>query len=253
MITLKTITTIELSNICNLECRYCINRLIGPPERVRGIMSEQIFNLSLVWLKILCDKGTQKEVNLNGNGESCLDMDLPERVRRVKSIVGKGMVILGTNGVNMTLELMKDLKKAGLDKLDLSPHSAYHVRRAIMMMREIDMPGGLNFGPMTKSHNWAGQLEKENCIEINFSIPCTPLIEGRGYIQKEGKVSPCCYDYRNLGVFGDVRDEHLLEMPIRPYSLCGECHQEIPEEIWNQERSFHEDHNDQFNRSQFAV
>ncbi len=230
MKTLQTITTIELSNICNLKCRYCINRLLKAPVRDPGIMSEQTFESSLVWLKILCDQGTQKEVNLNGNGESCLDMDLPRRIRAVKDIMGERSVQMCTNGINLTLELAAAMKIAGLDRCDLSLHDAYHCRKAVDILRKVGLPGVVNGGVVAMSHNWAGQLEPENAVEIRFKSICDPLIEGRGYIQKEGNLSPCCYDYRNMGVFGHVRDENLLTMPIRPYGLCSGCHQEIPEE-----------------------
>lgn len=255
MITLKTFSTIELSSLCNLECRYCVNRLIGP-DRKRGIMSEQTFNLSLVWLEILCDRGTQKEVNLNGNGESCLDMDLPNRIRRVKDVMGDRTVMMCTNGINMTMDLAKKMKDAGLDRCDLSIHDAYHCRRTWNIFRKIGMSSVVNGGLIVSSHNWAGQLESENQVDINFKNQCDPLIEGRGYIQMEGNVTPCCYDYRDLGVFGDVRNDHLLEMPIRPYSLCPDCHQEIPKEVlWEgcKERSHREDQHDQFNRSELSL
>ncbi len=231
MITLKTITTIELSNQCNLSCRYCINRLMRKePSRELGIMSDEVFEESLHWLKLLCDFGTQKEVNLNGNGESCLDPKLPERIRAVKDMMGSRQVSMCTNGVNMTLGLAKSMKDAGLDRCDLSPHSPFHARMAAEIFRKVGMNGILNAGSIIFSHNWAGQLEPENSVEVWFQAPCDPLIEGRGYIQKEGSVSPCCYDFRNLGTFGTVFDEDLLDKEIKPFILCQKCHQVIPEE-----------------------
>ena len=233
MITLKTITTIELSNACNLSCRYCINRLMRKSGvRDIGIMSDETFERCLYWLDILCRHGTQKEVNLNGNGESCLDPKLPERIRAVKDVVGERRVCMCTNGVNMTEDLAFRIKDAGIDQLDLSPHSPYHARKAVIMMYgKAGLPGIVNGGSILTSHNWAGQLEPENSVDMIYTSRCDPLIEGRGYIQKEGNVSPCCYDYRNLGTFGTVYDNDLLQKEIKPYILCKTCHQKIPEEI----------------------
>jgi len=234
MQTLKTITTIELSNICNLKCLYCINRLlVKHPSRTPGIMCDEVFDRTLEVLKMLCDRGTQREVNMNGNGESCLDPDLPERIRRVKDIVGLDRKVgMSTNGVNMTYELAKALKDSGLDQLDISPHSVYYARRAVIYMVKAGWAGHgiINNGPINASHNWAGQLEPEHSIECQLNgLKCDPLIEGRGYVQAEGNISPCCYDFRNLGVFGNIFDEGLLDRPMKPYRLCYTCHQRIPE------------------------
>lgn len=234
MITLKTITTIELSSICSLVCKYCINRLlVKHPSRNAGIMSDKVFNKSLYWLSMLCRQGTQKEVNVNGNGESCLDPQLIQRIILIKEIMKDRPVAFSTNGVNMTDELAEGLAQTGIDRVDVSVHSPYYARKAIQILAKAGVNIGVNPGAIVMSHNWAGQLEPENCVDINFRIQCDPLMQGRGYIQSEGNVTPCCYDYRNLGVFGHVFDEDLLEREIKPYELCKTCHQEIPEYILN--------------------
>ena len=234
MITLKTITTIELSSVCNLSCLYCVNRLLKDDQsRSPGIMHYQTFDRSLYWLDRLCKQDTQKEVNINGNGESCLDPNLIMRARKVKNVVGNRPVSFSTNGINMTYEIAKALAGTGIDQIDLSVHSPYHTRKAIQIMQKAGLKVGVNPGAVIMSHNWAGQLEPEHCVDINFNIQCDPLIQGRGYIQSEGNISPCCYDFRNLGTFGHVFDDDLLEKEIKPYELCETCHQTIPEHILN--------------------
>ncbi len=232
MITLKTITTIELSSICNLSCLYCVNRLLAKhPARAAGIMKDKVFKGSLYWLNRLCNQGTQQEVNINGNGESCLDPELIMRAKRIKDVMGDRRVSFSTNGINMTDNLAMGLEVAGIDQVDLSIHSPFHTRKAIQILQKAGLKVGVNPGVITMSHNWAGQLEPENSVDINFHIQCDPLIQGRGYIQSEGAVTPCCYDYRNLGVFGHVFDNDLLEREIKPYELCETCHQIIPEDM----------------------
>jgi len=238
MITLKTITTIELSSLCNLKCLYCISRLlVKHPDRKPGIMEDHVFDLSLIWLSRLCEQGTQREVNLNGNGESCLDPQLVSRIRRVKEIMGDRPVAFSSNGVNMTEVLAKQLKGSGIDRIDLSPHSAYHARRAAYILNAAGITGIINMGAIISAHNWAGQLEPEHSIDCQIKIQCDPLIEGRGYISSEGNISPCCFDYRNLGMFGTVFDPDLLDREIRPYALCDTCHQVIPDYILSQKEA----------------
>lgn len=228
---LQTITTIELSSLCNLACKYCINRLMQKdPARRPGIMVDFVFEKSLYWLKKLVSRGTQNEVNLNGNGESMLDPDLVQRVRSTKDVVGDaGQVQFCTNGVLMTKALAIKLKDAGIDRIDVSVHDPYHARRCAHLLTAIGMQGVIADGAIKSTHNWAGQLESKHQVPIFISLPCHPIIEGRGYINSEGDISPCCYDYRNLGRFGSVFDSDLLEREVRPFSLCVDCHQILPQ------------------------
>jgi hypothetical protein len=228
---LRTITTIELSSVCSLACKYCINRLMPLYGRKSEIMDEETFERSLYWLKKLCKFGSQQEINLNGNGESTLDTDLISRIRRVKDIVGDRQVGMSTNGTHITYDLAVKLRDIGVLNLSISPHSCFHARRAVMEMMKAGLKVTLNMGPIGMSHNWAGQLEPENSIEMGFTVKCDPLAEGRGYIQSHGGLSPCCYDFRGLGQFGTVFDDDLLIRPIKAYELCKSCHQQIPADI----------------------
>jgi len=254
MITLKTITTIELSSICNLSCEYCVNRLlVKHPARDAGIMSEHIFDLSLSWLKKLCDMGTQKEVHLNGNGESLLDPNFIERAHRVKHVMGGRLVNVCTNGIALTEKLVHELKGTGI-QVDMSVHAPARIRKVLKWYKKAGLKGCLNPGAITMPHNWAGQLEKKHCVEIDFKILCDPLIESRGYISSEGYVSPCCYDYQLMGAFGHVADLDLLELPITDFKLCEGCHQTIPQETMNEiHRGLDEYYDDKHHRDVVAL
>ena len=231
----NTITTIELSSECNLACEYCVNRFISESVgRKRGIMQDDIFERSLELLKELCRVGTQKEVNLNGNGESTLDPKLIGRINETKEIMGNRQVSFCTNGVNMTSELARHLKESKLDSITLSPHSPFHARRAAHIMVDNGIMPHVNFGAICATHNWAGQLEPENSVNCRLKNDCVPLEEGRGYISSEGWVSPCCYDYRLLGAFGHVFDDNILKRDVAPYLLCHACHQKISKRIQEQ-------------------
>jgi len=232
---LKTITTIELSSLCNLSCLYCVNRLlVKHPARNPGIMTDSVFDASLSVLRNLCLDGTQQEVNLNGNGESMLDEHIIERIKKTKEVMGNRTVTFCTNGVYMTPAIAKQLKAAGLDMISLSPHAPFHARKAAHIMAGNGLTPYINFGSICASHNWAGQLEPENSIDCRLTNECTPLKEGRGYISSEGYLSPCCYDYKLLGVYGHVLDDDILEKDVAPYSLCHTCHQKIDKQIQEQ-------------------
>ena len=231
-ITLQTITSIELSNVCNYSCMYCINRDIkNQSNRDCGIMDDNTFGIACVILEQLIKKGTQKEIWLNGNGESLLDPLLISRTITIKRIMGNLQVGLSTNGALMTIEIAKGLKAAGIDRVDISCHKIEDALKARKILWDNGITAGLSIGILSAPHNWAGQVPGIPCKLKD--VICLPLLEGRGYVQKEGNISPCCYDYRNLGTFGSVFDANILDKPIRPYKLCETCHQNIPEIIKN--------------------
>ena len=223
--------------MCQLKCRYCVNRLIRKePTREYGIMNDATLDATLSILKTLVDRGTQAEVNMNGNGESCIDTRLPKRIRAVKDIVGNDRTVqFCTNGVNMTRELAGKLKDSGVDRIDISIHDIFHARKCADIFEEFQINGLFAAGALMSPHDWAGQMEPENRLKVRAKAKCDPLIEGRAYVQSEGTISPCCYDFRNLGTIGTVFDENILERFVRPYELCHSCHQIIPDNIIEKE------------------
>ena len=233
MTTLRTITTIELSNDCQLACRYCVNRdMEKKAHRRRQIMSDEVFEKCLDLLTDLCTRNTQAEVNMNGNGESFLDPKMFSRIAAVRNVIGKDRLLnISTNGLIMSDEIAQALKHSGLDQMQVSVHRPEVARLAGQTLAINGMKGSFNFGAVSAPHNWAGQIAKEHWVRVLPKIPCHPLMEGRGYVSVEGNISPCCYDYRLLGAFGTVFDSDLVQREVKPFSLCETCHQEIPEEI----------------------
>jgi hypothetical protein len=193
-------------------------------------MPSDVFDATLEVLKELCYRGTQKEVNLNGNGESLLDKHFFERAYRVKQVMGDRSVGFCTNGVNMTPEIADALVALDLNYVDVSPHSPWHARRAVDMLVSAGLTKGqVNFGAILQPHNWAGQLDEDDSVTVRLQLQCDPLIEGRGYVQAEGHITPCCYDYRLLGAFTHVEDKDVLDKPMDRFEICDTCHQVIPE------------------------
>jgi hypothetical protein len=194
--------------------------------RDRGIMSDTIFDLSLELLRKTVDLGTQRELNLQGNGEPTLDKQLPARARRAKDILGDRKLRMCTNGIGVTRELLIKLMDSGVDQIDVSPHSPYHLRKLAPIFQELKIMSVINLGAITQPHNWANQIEEEHRVpEVNLPrLACSSLLEGWGYISIEGFISPCCYDYLLEGSMSHVSDENALECYIEPYGLCENCH-----------------------------
>ena len=227
---IKTIEGIELSSLCELACKYCINADIDlVPGRRREIMSDEIFGWACHILQELVDRGTQgKILNMNGNGESLLDPDVVQRARMLKSIVGQDRKLqFSTNGIRLTLRLAMDLRAAGVDNIEISPHSVLHAAAAAQHIGRARFSEiNINLGTIGAPHEWAGQ--KRWLPHGEQLVPeerCIPLKEGRIYIQSDGSVVPCCYDYQILSGVGHISDTDILEQELVPYELCKSCHQ----------------------------
>ncbi len=194
-------------------------------------MSNAVFEASLELLKVLMERGTQKELNLNGNGESLLDSRLLSRITRLRGELGNKIILqFSTNGILLNPSMAAGLKRAGISRVDLSVHDIMAARKARDSLIKAKLNGIATIGPVSGAHNWAGQLEPESrVISEPTSMRCDPLIEGRAYIQSEGDIVPCCYDYRNLGKFAHVFDPDALEREMKPFTLCETCHQVIIE------------------------
>jgi hypothetical protein len=191
------------------------------------IMSKEVFFKSLDLIDDLCVKGTQQEVQVNGNGESLLDEDIISRIGLIRSVIGNRFLGFSTNGLLMTLELAYELKESGINRLDLSLHNAVAARKTVDYCRTVGLACNVNPGAIMSPHNWANQIEPEYRTNHVPDIPCAPLLEGRGYIQSHGGISPCCYDYLGKGQFATVFDKNILSIEYGKYSLCEECHQKI--------------------------
>lgn len=229
MAKIKTINTIELSSLCNLSCSYCIQPQLKDYEgREAQLMTMETFEAALKVLEKTVEAGTQAEVNLNGNGESLLNPDLVEMVRRVREVVGPERTVkLTSNGLLLTTGIARALKDAGLSAIDISVHSPKYARKAVNILRGIPLNGTLAIGAILYPHDWAGQVD-DGVKYCGSSIPCDPLMAGYAYIQAEGTISPCCYDFKNLGTFGTVHDADIMDREYGRYALCDSCHQLVP-------------------------
>lgn len=105
---------ISLTDRCNLNCIYCT------PLKRKDFLShgevlryEEIAKLTEIFVR-----SGIKKIRLTG-GEPLIKKNIADLVKMLKEIKGLREVSLTTNGV-MLAEYIKDLKKAGLDRLNIS-------------------------------------------------------------------------------------------------------------------------------------
>ncbi len=108
---------ISLTNQCNLKCIYC-----APLSGHKSLLSHQRLSFAEIEraVRLVVPLGITK-VKLTG-GEPLLVKDLCGLIRRIKKLPGIREVSLTTNGLRLK-SLAKELKQAGLDRINISINS----------------------------------------------------------------------------------------------------------------------------------
>lgn len=105
---------ISLTELCNLRCRYCM-----PEEGVCKKTHEEMLTQEeiITAVKVASRLGVTK-IRLTG-GEPLVKKDIVQLVSRIKEVDGIEEVCITTNASLLPL-YAKDLKKAGLDRINIS-------------------------------------------------------------------------------------------------------------------------------------
>lgn len=100
---------IETSSVCNLRCIMCPTLSFHGQN---GIMKDSVFG------KIINDLHAVSSINLEGWGEPLMDKKIADRVMLAKTKAGQ--VSFTSNGTLLDLRLICDLKKSGLEEINIS-------------------------------------------------------------------------------------------------------------------------------------
>ena len=111
---------VRATSMCNLNCVFCSTDS-GPFSQYH----KNNFIVDLNYLiretkKIVEFKGVDVEINIDSVGEPLTYPEIVKLVRRCKNIDGVVKVSMQTNGVLLDSKKIKELKKAGLDVVNLS-------------------------------------------------------------------------------------------------------------------------------------
>jgi len=104
---------VSLTDACNLRCVYCMPEEIRFQPRWKLMSDDEMLTL----VEIAASLGVDK-VRLTG-GEPTLRQNLISLIRRIKEISNIRDLSMTTNGILLS-EMAADLKKAGLDRVNVS-------------------------------------------------------------------------------------------------------------------------------------
>lgn len=238
------INSIELTDYCNLSCKYCPNSTV---TKQKGFISLETFKKALSY--------SEESVHLSLFGEPFLHPNLIELIRLAKETK---IVSFHTNGTLLTTELCKDLVDTNIDIIEISVHNEKSLIGFKRLIDEIEKqekktvvscsvmttnecifpePSGnvlklkgwiKNIGieerhyPLIRLqtlHNWAlddpdsERKLMKNCIFINNDI-CV--------VKWNGDVLACCFDFNSDNYIGHIDDFPNLKHR-KDYKLCERC------------------------------
>lgn len=237
---------VELTNRCNLNCRWCG----GSGKRKKGFMSDYTFEFLLRWLN-------EENVRINelhlyhGVGESLLHPKFQELLHQLGRVDNRPKTVLVTNAVLLNEECSKKIISSRcLDFVQFSVDGGNRrdfewLRRGAHWDSVLDNVSGflklnnnvvktgiicIDFGgrheerfddllkrvdsiDIRPPHDWTGQeqLEDYNFVRKPNPHPCWHIRNNLAVLWN-GDVTLCCNDQYGNGVFGNVLEDNLLDL-----------------------------------------
>lgn len=251
---LPEISSIELTNNCNLKCPNCPNSSLSFHK---GYIRDEVFEQALKYIPPY----KTDMVSVHGMGEPLMHSKLIYYLKRLAEIrVG---ICMSTNGILLDEHMCKDILEifSNLDKgiLYVSFHtkksvenwyrflklySTYSKKNFIFVgqvlehnkeeahqwLREIGIDNPYNEPNIRhiSTHSWAGNVsswrKEYNDIEVKNRIRnCYYLRQRKVAVMWDGSIKVCCYDSDATQKCGSVFDFESVDINPMGYELCNRC------------------------------
>jgi hypothetical protein len=221
MFAVRELHQIEITSRCNLKCEYCPSYRLPRPK---VDMTQDHFLKALSWVVEFKRRGTQRDVNLAGIGESTLHPDFVRMVHLAREYLGQDFqLVFATNGLLMTDELAREIAPAN-PTVFVSLHRPEKAGPAIEALRKYGLLAGVSADPSISSTNWAGQVDYH--VSAPKGRPCSWVTGGKVFMFADGRISRCAFDASGVGVIGHIEDG-LSKLETSPYVLCRTCDQNV--------------------------
>lgn len=150
---------VELSNICNHECIFCLHNKMKTIRKQGEIDSELFYRI----VKECAQEGVKK-AGLFMNGEPFVTRKLPEYIKYCKS-TGIEYVFITTNGALVTKESFREVVNAGLDSIKFSVNAG--TRESYKKVHGRD-----DFDKVMDIIRYAYEYRKESGLEYRILSSC---------------------------------------------------------------------------------
>ncbi len=214
---------IEVSNYCNLKCRYCPH---PNQSRAMGYMDFSTFEKAIQLVKI-CN---QETVFLHNFGEPLLHPNIIDFIGYCIKMGVKPNFY--SNGALLTYDMAKKLEAAGLREISISEHIAGMKSKIEELLTEnqINISITETYTPTKETiHNWAGQTRHKslfNTVPIETeNPPCIFQRQNAAVILWDGRINTCCIENEQINDLGTIDDyinnPHLYK--FNPIPRCSTC------------------------------
>ena len=206
---------VETNTGCNRKCKICPRH---KHEREEGLMSEALYARLLDQLASFGFAGRFSPVFYN---EPLLDPRLSPLMRAAKERLPDTFVVIFTNGSLLSREKIEELVAAGVDTLLVSQYSG-NLRADARPYAEAtrDLPRRLrrhiryrvlgDDDPLSTSGGLVPvqqPVTRTRCMQASLSA----------VVDFRGDVLLCCNDYYGEHKFGNIEQEHILDIWNKPH------------------------------------
>jgi radical SAM protein with 4Fe4S-binding SPASM domain len=242
---------IELSNLCNYSCAFCVQGMKPKPEFYKK--KKQLEKNTVLNILDQCSMIGVKSVQFNGQDEPTIYPDLVKIIQHASS-KGFDDIYFNTNGSKLTRSMSQKLVDAGLTKIQISidafsqttyaqvrkqktyekivanildlvkirdnSKSKLPLVRVSFVINELNKHEAEDFKKF-----WLDNVDfvaMQNLINVhNEDAPLIPNAEEvrcnmpyfRVMIKADGSVKPCCTSYGDqLDAFGNIHNEDIQEI-----------------------------------------
>jgi len=200
---------LEINSMCNRTCSYCPN---VAAKRPLGYMEESLFRKIIAELAEIDFDGS---VSYHFYGEPLLDKRLLDFVEYTARHVPKCQTVIYSNGDFLTLDLFREYIRRGVGIFWITQHDNCvpdHLRHILdeatdEERRHIDV----HFANQITITNRSGLITSIQVPSKALPVACDWPI-GTLVITLNGNVVPCCNDYMETEVVGNVRTQSLAKV-----------------------------------------
>lgn len=169
--------------------------------------------------------GGESELNLAGIGESTMHPNFVDYVFSAREVMGPNIaLVLATNGLLMDDAMARAIAPTGIH-VYISMHRPEKAGPAIEACKRAGILAGVSADPALSSTDWAGQVKWHVSTEIKGQ-PCPWVVNGRGMVLSNGRITRCSFDSVADDTLGSVWDD-LSTVQTSPYRLCDHCHLKV--------------------------
>jgi radical SAM protein with 4Fe4S-binding SPASM domain len=199
----------EINSMCNRTCSYCPN---VSHQRPSGYMDESLFQKIIAELAEMNFDG---KVSYHFYGEPMLDKRLLDLVEYTAVHVPSCRPVIYSNGDFLTLDLFRQFVQRGRAQFFITQHDNFiplHLFQILHSATDDEKRHiSISFGKDICVTNRSGLVPARQILNLPLSAPCDWPLETI-VITMKGNVVPCCNDYFETEVVGNVENHSLREI-----------------------------------------